>query len=154
VRPNPRPHGASQPSRSDAAVPCRVDGADVSTQQLSDALRQLVSQHVPSMDHAALLVILRDQSEQAHDVAELASSVRLDRSVVEQVLRDLVSSRLIRREGDAVRYDPPPAVSAPLEELVEMYHTKPVTLVRAIYDRPARAAQSFADAFRIRNSEG
>jgi len=40
-----------------------------------------------------------------------------------------------------------------VDALADLYHTKPVSLVRAIYDRPARAAQTFADAFRIRNGE-
>jgi hypothetical protein len=34
-----------------------------------------------------------------------------------------------------------------------MYNSRPVTLVRAIYDRPASAARSFADAFRVRKTE-
>jgi hypothetical protein len=38
--------------------------------------------------------------------------------------------------------------------LAEMYHTRPVTLVRAIYERPARAVQSFANAFRLREGDG
>jgi hypothetical protein len=34
-----------------------------------------------------------------------------------------------------------------------MYNQRPVTLVRALYSRPSRPLQSFADAFRLRGGE-
>jgi hypothetical protein len=39
-----------------------------------------------------------------------------------------------------------------LASLAVMYKQKPVTLIRAIYERPS-SAESFADAFRLRTKE-
>ena len=120
---------------------------------LSEGLRQLVDRHLPTMDHVALLLALRDQPETAHTPAVLAQRVRLDSAVASRVLHDLVAAHLARAQGDGFISAPAAHVSAQVDELDEMNRTRPVTLVRAIYDRPSRAAQSFADAFRLRKPE-
>ena len=117
---------------------------------LPRALRSLIVLHMPTMDHVAVLVALRRSPERAQTPAHLASQTRLESPVVDAVLRDLISSRLVANEGGDYRYAPPPELQDPLDTLADMYQTKPVTLVRAMYDRPARAVTSFADAFRVR----
>ena len=102
------------------------------------------------MDHVAVLLAMRADPATLHDRANIVERTRLDRDVVDRVLRDLVSSQLVQRAGDAFRYAPAGEMVPTIDELAEMYRTKPVTLVRALYDRPARAVQSFADAFRLR----
>jgi len=117
---------------------------------LSDALRQLVNHHLLTMDHVALLLALREQPETAHAPASVADRARIDRGVADRVLHELVSSHLARREGNGFIYAAAPQMRPAVDELAEMNRTRPVTLVRAIYDRPSRAALSFADAFRLR----
>jgi hypothetical protein len=120
---------------------------------LSDALSGLIVHHLASMDHVAVLLALKAKPELARDLTALAASQALSFAVVERVLLDLVSARIVRRDGAQFRFDPPPALSATLDELNRMYHTRPVALVRAIYARPPRAATSFADAFRLRKGD-
>jgi hypothetical protein len=108
-----------------------VSGAD-----LSESLQRFVDRYVKTVDHVALLLALRDQAGTAQTPTALAASTRLDRDVVNRALADLSDFHLVRREV--------------VEELAHMYRTMPVTLIRAIYARPARAATSFADAFRLR----
>ena len=122
----------------------------MSSDVLPAALRSLILHHMATMDHVAVLVALRASPQLAQSVGTMVSQTRLAATVVEPVLRDLVSSDLIRQEGDTYRYAPPEELKDALDELAEMYRTKPVTLVRALYDRPARAVTSFADAFRVR----
>lgn len=105
------------------------------------------------MDHVALLLALHEQPEATVDCATLAHRVRLDDAVAERVLSELETAALIRREGAGFIYAATGPVRATVDELAEMNRTRPVTLVRAIYDRPSRAAQSFADAFRLRKTE-
>jgi hypothetical protein len=126
----------------------------MSDSELPEALRDLIGHHTTSMDHVAILLDLRSAPEVHHVVVDVAARTRLDRPVVERVLRELAASHIIAREGDSYQYAPAPDLRDTVDGLAAMYHTKPVTLVRAIYDRPARAAQSFADAFRIRKGEG
>jgi hypothetical protein len=120
---------------------------------LPEVLQDLIGHHTPSMDHVAILLDLRSAPATSHSAAEIADRTRLDSAVTERVLRELTASRIIDREGDCYQYAPAAAIRETVDHLAEMYHTKPVTLVRAIYDRPTRAAQSFAEAFRIRKGE-
>ena len=122
----------------------------MSSDSLPAALRSLILHHMPSMDHVAVLLATRADPGALHDHADIVERTRLDRDVVERALRDLVSSQLVQRAGDRCRYAPASEMAPTVDELAEMYRTRPVTLVRALYDRPARAVQSFADAFRLR----
>lgn len=117
---------------------------------LPDALRSLIAHHMATMDHVAVLVALHRAPEDTSNIHEVARETHLDLSAVDSVLGDLVQSSLVQRSGDDYRYLPPSELTAALDELVQMYETKPVTLIRAMYDRPARSVTSFADAFRVR----
>ncbi|MES2176875.1 MAG: hypothetical protein V4550_03335 [Gemmatimonadota bacterium] len=114
------------------------------------ALQAFIVQHMPSLDHVAVLLAMRNAPDAAHQIAGLAVTTRLEAQVIERVARDLVSSGLLQRDGEMFRYAPVEEVRQTIDRLADMYHRKPVTLIRALYDRPARAVQSFADAFRVR----
>ena len=126
----------------------------MSGSELPEVLQDLIARHTPSMDHVAVLLDLRGDPSVAHAAADVAARTRLDPAVADRVLRELAQSRIVSLEGDAYRYAPAEGLRETVDSLAEMYRTKPVTLVRAIYDRPTRAAKSFADAFRIRKGEG
>ncbi len=120
---------------------------------LSEPVRRLLHNHLPTMDHVALLLAFRSDPH-TRDVPALVAAARLQRNVGAGVLADLTASQLLRRSGANYVYAPDAETSGVIDELAELYNSKPVTLVRAIYDRPASAARSFADAFRIRKTEG
>ena len=122
----------------------------MSAPDVSQAVQSLINHHMPSIDHVAVLLALQSKPDEAHGSSELARQTRLERDVVERVLRELTASHLIGRNGDRFQYAPAPGMRGTVDELAEMYRTKPVTLVRAVYERPARAVQSFAEAFRLR----
>lgn len=122
----------------------------MSTPELSESLRGFVDHHMVTVDHVAVLLSVRDSPAVARTPTSLADSTRLDREVVDRVLADLVDAHLVRRAGDTYLYVPPAHLGTVVDELAQMYRTMPVTLIRAIYARPARAATSFADAFRLR----
>ncbi|MEP7002434.1 MAG: hypothetical protein ABI969_18230 [bacterium] len=122
----------------------------MSTPEISVTLRTFVDHHMMTVDHVALLLDLRAQPAVAQTPAALAKSSRLDRDVVDRVLADLLDAQLIRRDGQSYLYSARPQLTAVVDELAHMYTTMPVTLIRAIYARPDRAAKSFAAAFRLR----
>jgi hypothetical protein len=126
----------------------------MSESELPELLQDLIGRYTPSMDHVAVLLDLRSAPATQHLVPEVMARTRLDRAVTERVLRELAASHIVARTGDAYQYAPTSDLRDAVDILADMYQTKPVTLVRAIYERPARAAQSFADAFRIRKGEG
>ena len=115
-------------------------------------MRALIDRHLPSMDHVQVLLHLHRVREGGH-AEDVARAVELQTPVVAAALRDLASSGLLEQEPESGRYRlrlPDPAETLALEELDALYNTRPVTLVRALYDRPATALRSFSDAFRLR----
>ena len=120
--------------------------------EISRAARALIDAHIVSMDHVQALLYLREQGRAVH-ATEIATAIGLDAKVVAAALRDLAhGGMLVEEPGTACyRYQPQPeAEERAVEELSTLYHTRPVTLVRALYDRPSIALRSFADAFRLR----
>ncbi|WP_411278767.1 hypothetical protein [Gemmatimonas sp.] len=131
---------------------------------LPSAVQQLVWRNLPSIDHVAVLLAMRSAalegrpgSNGSNDVGmqlgEVAERAAVSEAVAGEVLADLHTVGLLQRHGLSFVYAPSPDVRETVNLLAEMYNTRPVTLVRAIYDRPATSVQQFADAFRLRNRE-
>jgi hypothetical protein len=118
-------------------------------------VRDLIAHHLPSMEHVEALLTLAAEGAPARTAPDVAAELRGNPASVAGKLEDLVASGLVARDGDAgegtYRYAPNSAtLRAATTGLAEMYRTKPVSLVKAIYARPPAAVQSFADAFRVR----
>jgi uncharacterized membrane protein YccC len=120
---------------------------------LPEELLDLIARHVDSMARAEVLLLLHRCADRAWRPEDAADALHVLVPATAQHLEALTASRLVRAEGEprAYRYAPAtPALHAAVEELRVAYDTRPVTLVRAIYERPSTAVRSFADAFRIR----
>ena len=120
---------------------------------LPDVVRRLVHGHLPTVDHVTVLLATRADPDRVLDAAAIAPKVHVEVAVATRVLSDLAGSHLVERAGSGYRLSAAPEVRSAVDELARMYNTRPVTLIRAIYERPATSAQSFADAFRIRRPE-
>lgn len=120
------------------------------TDELPDRVRELVNARLSSMDHVELLLLLRDRASDAHTLATLSAASRLDERTVSRVLDDLAGAGLLARTGDVYRFEASANDRATIAQLAELYHTRPVTLVRAVHARPAPLT-SFAQAFRSRD---
>ncbi len=111
------------------------------------------------MDHLEVLLLLRDDAPRALATSDIVERTKRPAEFIDTSIQDLVAGGLVaedqgqggRRE---YRYNPR---SEPLrhavDELALMYNERPVTLVRAIYDRAPTPVASFADAFRLRRNK-
>lgn len=119
--------------------------------ELPAEVRELIARHLASMEHVDALLVLHRDAERRWPLAELTAQLHAAPASVARTLRDLSASGLVAESGDAFQYAPAtPALRDATEALLEAYNARPVTLVRAIYDRPPNAVKSFADAFRIK----
>ncbi|MDQ3520043.1 MAG: hypothetical protein M3466_16780 [Gemmatimonadota bacterium] len=124
---------------------------------LSSAIRKLVARHIRSMDHVQTLLLLHRTAPQEWEPAAIAREITVQPELVDLSLRDLTASGLVSEigVGDSQRkfaYAPADeALRRDVDELAAMYNERPVTLIRAIYDRPPEPAVTFADAFAIRS---
>lgn len=125
-------------------------------EQLPAAVRDLITRYIASMDHVELLVLLAESESEpeAWTVGRIADRIHSTVSDTTTRLTELESFDMISRVpspgGTTYKYAPTPALRAAITELIAMYHQRPVTLVRAIYARPASPLVSFANAFRLK----
>ena len=114
-----------------------------------------MAQHLPSMDHVQLLLLLESSEGQSLSLDKLVTESKLVPAIADVVLQDLVTSALVATEhgpdGESYRYAPPSEeTKRDVSDIAALYNERPVTLVRAVYDKPPEPAVSFADAFSIR----
>jgi hypothetical protein len=103
------------------------------------------------MEHIEVLLTLVEGSGTALSVEDVASAIRCKTDVAAARLAELEAAGLVASDIDArsYRYLPKtePLRSA-VGQLAELYHQRPVTLVRAVYERPVTPVASFNDLFR------
>ncbi len=127
-----------------------------SEQTLPAEVTALLHRALPTMVHIELLLFLARTAPQASTRYTLAQELRSSPALVAAALEDLEGSRLARTvpgtDPTEHRFEPgDPAAVRAVAALQEEYDRRPVTLIKALYNRPApSAAQAFADAFRIR----
>jgi hypothetical protein len=128
----------------------------VSTDDLPHGVLALVHGPVRTLTHVELLLALRACQPEALGIDELAGAASATTlHGARHTLHELVAAELIAEvDADRWRFAPRDASARQaVDELALTYDLRPVSLVRAVYERPTRALQSFADAFRFRRSE-
>lgn len=121
--------------------------------QLPPEVLALVHGPVGTIAHVELLLALRAAAPAPCDLERLAAAANVTSPAgARQRLVDLEDAGLAAAvEGGRWRYAPrDDGARAAVDALAAMYNEKPVTLVRALYERPTKPLQSFADAFRLR----
>lgn len=125
---------------------------------LPQDVRDLLGRHLATMEHVEVLLALAGDEARSWNADEVAAVTHTPVASVTARLEELVAGGFASPSTSdgtrTYRYSPGTAeMRSAVRSLEEMYRTKPVTLIKAIYERPASAVQSFADAFRIRKSE-
>ncbi len=122
--------------------------------ELPPPVQQLVWRSLSSIDHVAVLLAVRGSIPgDGLDACDAAARASVSEVVARAVLSDLANAELLQEHGGLFRFVPDVELRAAVDQLAEMYNTRPVTLVRAIYDRPPASIRRFADAFRVRREE-
>jgi len=125
----------------------------MSNPDISADVLALLHRHLPSLDHVAVLLELNSHPDDVLSAGDIAPLIRINERIAEGVLLELERASLVLTEAGGFRIAPTREMREILPRLNELYNTRPVTLVRAIYDRPSNAATSFADAFRLRKED-
>lgn len=119
---------------------------------LSRALLDLLARSLASMEQVEALLVLSRTPERSLRADEVAREQRVESGAARAALDALAAHGLVVLENGAYRFAPrDPATADAVAELAVAYETRPVTLIKALYSRPApSAAQAFADAFVLR----
>ena len=108
------------------------------------------------MEQLEILLLLCRAPESTYTVSQAYDVILSTPQSVERWLNQLVRDELLTKSSDSspeYRCTTNPETRAQIELLGEWYRAAPVRVIEAIYQREARAAQSFADAFRIKKSD-
>jgi hypothetical protein len=120
-------------------------------------VQALIRGPVRTMEHVEAVLLLRVADPGARTVDDVAAAAHIPTAAgARRCLDELVAGGLAAVVGKGeYRYAPhDDDVRRAVDALAEMYNSRPVTLVRAVYGRPASPVQAFADAFRLRREEG
>lgn len=113
---------------------------------------------IQSVDQLEILRLLSENPSRAWSPWELAPKVQTDSQAVTHHLTALHARGLITAEkrdtGSVWRFGAQsPELQAELDRLMTIYRERPVSMIKAVYNRPAEVLRSFADAFRLRKQE-
>ncbi|CAN5339165.1 hypothetical protein BH23GEM2_BH23GEM2_06790 [soil metagenome] len=121
--------------------------------QFTRELRDLIDHHLGSIDEIEVLLAVFAKRGELMAPSAVGVAAQKPESVVREHLKQLAGRGFVvhHESQDAYSYPTRTAdVDDVIEQLSRMYHERPVTLIKALYDRPSIAVLSFADAFRLR----
>lgn len=123
--------------------------------EISDRVRELIRRRLPGMDHVEVLMRLVEAHGEPVSVDELCTRSRLGPETTLRCAEHLVGARLASHDAAAraYAYSADATDRAAVAELSVLYHQRPVTLVKLVYQQPPSPVTSFADAFRLRDPE-
>ncbi len=128
----------------------------MSVAELPADVLDLITRHLDSMTQVEVLLLLHRTKGRSWQAVAVAQEMRTVPAAAETQLASLVKVGLAATDPSApgtYRYEAAtPALERAVENLRVIYASRPVSLVTALYSRPARAVQSFADAFRVRRT--
>lgn len=126
----------------------------MSDSSLTDSVRRFITEHIDSAESLEILLHLHRNPGESLTAEELSAAVYTVPAAALLRLEGLVSGGFAasdRAANPAYRYSPSsPALAARVDELAEAYRRNRVGVIQEIFQRPKSAAQSMADAFRLR----
>lgn len=118
-----------------------------------DVLR-FIAASFPSVWALELLLLLKSE-RRSWAREELVTTLRASELVVSKALDALVTAGLASIEGDGVVYLPVTRdVEGCVEQVEQLYRSRPNSVRRVIVSTGTRTANAFADAFKLRRDTG
>lgn len=125
-------------------------------QELPPSIRSFISSHVRSVEQLEILILLSREAKTAWTVQKVYDAILSTPQSVERWLDEMVRNGLLEKMAEpaaSYRCTAEASLISQMRQLGDIYSTRPVRVIEAIYRRDASAAQSFADAFKIKNND-
>ena len=123
---------------------------------LPEQVRSFIAQHIRTVVELESLLLLHREPQREWNAADLGKELRIDEQFARQEITDLVQRGLAECSSDnsTCRYAPRTAeLDRAVKELARIYEERRVSVIQAIYSKPADPIQSFADAFKFRKGD-
>lgn len=123
--------------------------------ELPNEVRQLVADHITSVEQLEILLLLRERPEEEWSAKRVSDEIRSSEISARERLTALEDSGLVRssvhHSDVSFRFGP---ATAPLRRAVELlaeaYSERRYTVIELIFSKPIDKLRVYADAFRFR----
>jgi hypothetical protein len=118
-------------------------------------IKQFIGDNISSIAQLELLLLLRSDPDRAWTAAEAGAALYSPAEVTALQLADL-HARWLVAPAEANRYIYHPQsdeLNEFVSRLAELYRTRRVAVVTAVYSKPVDTIRTFADAFRFRKDK-
>jgi predicted transcriptional regulator of viral defense system len=118
-------------------------------------VHRFLHEHIESVEHLEVLLLLSRTSERGWSVAEVAEALYSHPSSIKLRLGRLVGQGLLREiEEGCYRYSPRTIeLRTTVQRVAESYHDRRVAVITLIASKPLDNVRAFSDAFRIRRDK-
>ncbi|MHB1081123.1 MAG: hypothetical protein ACYC67_17135 [Prosthecobacter sp.] len=119
-------------------------------------IRTFISRYVRSVEQLEIMLLFSRNPNASWSVQEVYDAILSTPRSVQKWLDELARDGLLERLSEpagSYRCQSNASLVSQIAALEESYRTKPVRVIEAIYKRETNAAQSFADAFKIKPTD-
>jgi hypothetical protein len=125
---------------------------------IPDEVARFVRDHIHSVEQFEILRILADDPDEWRLAADLAREIQAPLPRTVEHLAALEERQLVRtelRQGTpAARHGPhTPELDACLRSALDFYRTRPVSMIKLVYQLANERVRAFADAFKVRKDD-
>jgi hypothetical protein len=125
-------------------------------EELPSEIRNFISGNLRSLEQLEILLLLSSKPEVPWTVQAVYEIIVSSKPSVERWLEDFVRLGFFEKTTDfppIYRFAVTGELAATIETLANLYKTKPVRIIEAIFKKDRDPAQSFADAFKLRKPQ-
>jgi hypothetical protein len=118
-------------------------------------LRQFIVRYIHSVEQLEILCLLIADPSRSWTPAEVFRNIQSsERSVAACLARFCDQGLLVSETGPSYRFAPSsPGLAQTACDLAKAYHERRVSVIEAIYKKPADSIQDFLDAFKFRKDK-
>jgi predicted ArsR family transcriptional regulator len=120
-------------------------------------VKEFLYANIDSVDQLEILRLVIGEPQKEHSALSLAQELQLPLQTVEQHLTVLAARGLLaiaNQQPLTCKHGPQTKeLAAGVQELVNTYLERPVSLIKMVYEKPKEEFRSFADAFRLKKEK-
>lgn len=123
---------------------------------LPASVRAFLSRHIRSVEQLEILLLFARAPGSLWSAKKVYDTILSTPHSVERWLEEMTRAGLLEKVNDPAgcyRLSSPEEVISQTGLLAELYRIAPVRIIEAIYRRDTIAAQSFADAFKLKSTD-
>ncbi|WP_395747876.1 hypothetical protein [Prosthecobacter sp.] len=122
-------------------------------QDLEPVIRIFLSRYIRSIEELEILLLIAREPGGTWTAKRVYDAILSTPASVERWLNELAGHGLVEKSPTGFRGCSDAELSSQIDRLDAAYRTSPVRIIEAIYRPQNSAAQSFADAFKLKNTD-